>query len=413
MSIKTLLNKICKLKSFVFTKIVLTENEEIEIYIKPRSNSRPKCSKCAKICSRRGVLPSRRYEFIPIWGLKVFFVYAPRRVKCKKCGVKVEQLPWSRGKEHMTVYYKCFLSFWSKHLSWQVVAIIFNTSWNSVYRAVEYVVDYGMKNRSLKGIQAIGVDEIYWSKKKKYITLVYQLDEECRRLLYVASGRTTASLLGFFRLIRKTGCQQIEFVCSDMWQPYIRIIERLCPNALHILDPFHIISSIQKAVDEVRATEAKSLMAKGVDILKNTRWLILKKPEDLKEEASVKLKELTKINMKTVRAYLLKEEFRQFWDYTYAACAEKFLNSWCNKVMRSKIEPLKKKIKKIRQHKYLILNWFIARKRYSSGIVEGFNNKAKLTIKKAYGFRTVKALKIALFHQLGELPEPEFTHRFW
>ena len=118
-------------------------------------------------------------------------------------------------------------------------------------------------------------------------------------------------------------------------------------------------------------------------------------------------------NLKSVRAYLLKEDFQQFWKYTSPVWAEKFLDAWCTRVMRSQIEPMKTQAKSIRKHKQLILNWFRAKKLFNSGIVEGLNCKAKLTIRKAYGFRTFRGLEIALYHQLGALPEPQLAHEFW
>ncbi len=108
----------------------------------------------------------------------------------------------------------------------------------------------------------------------------------------------------------------------------------------------------------------------------------------------------------------MKEDFDGFWDYVSPAWAGKFLDRWCTRVMRSKLEPMKKVAKTIRAHKPLILNWFKAKKAVSSGVVEGFNNKAKVTTKKAYGFRTYRAAEIALYHALGKLPTPPMTHRF-
>ena len=127
----------------------------------------------------------------------------------------------------------------------------------------------------------------------------------------------------------------------------------------------------------------------------------------------MKLSELLQYNLQSVRSRLMREDFQRFWEYLYPACAAKFLDEWCTRTMRSKIEPMKKVAKTLRRHRELILNWFRAEGAISAGIVEGFNNKAKLTMRKAYGFRTEKAIEIALYHQLGDRPEPEFTHEFW
>ena len=147
-------------------------------------------------------------------------------------------------------------------------------------------------------------------------------------------------------------------------------------------------------------------------LLKKTRWLLLKRPENLNEKQELKLGELLKYNLSSVKAYLLKEEFQQFWTYTRAFWAGKFLDRWITKVMRSRIEPMKKEARSIRKHKDLILNWFRAKKQFSSGVVEGLNTKVKVTMRKSYGFRTYKSVRIALFHALGNLPEPPETHRF-
>ena len=125
------------------------------------------------------------------------------------------------------------------------------------------------------------------------------------------------------------------------------------------------------------------------------------------------LAEALAYNLRTVRSYLMKEEFQFFWQYKSAAWAGKFLDQWCNRTMRSRIEPMKDVARMLRRHRPLILNWFLAKKAFSCGVVEGLNNKAKLTTKKAYGFSTYKMLEIALYHTLADLPEPDFTHEFF
>ena len=147
-------------------------------------------------------------------------------------------------------------------------------------------------------------------------------------------------------------------------------------------------------------------------VLKHSRWLLLKRRENLTQNQEVKLRDLLQYNLKSVRAYLLKEDFDGFWEYVSPAWAGKFLDRWCTRVMRSKIEPMKKVAKTMRAHKPLILNWFKAKKALSSGVVEGLNNKAKVTTRKSYGFRTYRGVEIALYHALGNLPTPPMTHRF-
>ena len=147
-------------------------------------------------------------------------------------------------------------------------------------------------------------------------------------------------------------------------------------------------------------------------VLKNSRWCLLKRWENLTEKQEAKLINLLRYNLKSVRAYLLKEDFNGFWEYVSPAWAEKFLDRWCTRVMRSRIEPMKKVARTIRHHKPLILNWFKAKKAFSSGVVEGLNNKAKVTTRTSYGFRTYHGAEIALYHALGDLPVPTMTHRF-
>jgi transposase len=169
-----------------------------------------------------------------------------------------------------------------------------------------------------------------------------------------------------------------------------------------------------KALDEVRAGESRRMASEArTPLLKKSRWLLLKREENLKEEQRFRLRDLLRYNLKTVRAYLLKEAFQQLWEYSSPAWAGKFLDEWCRQTMRSRIEPMKKIARSLRQHRELILNYFRAQKLISSGVVEGLNNKAKVTMRKSYGFRTYRVLELALYHSLGKLPEPESTHDFF
>ena len=290
----------------------------------------------------------------------------------------------------------------------------FHTTWDKVCHAVEYVVTWGLANRQLGPIAAIGVDEIQYAKGYKYLTLVYQIEEGCTRLLWVGKERTVQSFEQFFTMIDEPLSEGIQYVCSDMWRPYLKVIKERCSNAINILDRFHIVAKMNDALDDVRAAEARRLARDGYQpLLKKSRWCILKRKSNLTSSQRFRLRDLLHYNLKTARAYLLKEDFQQFWDYNSPAWAAKFLDDWCTKVMRSRIEPMKKVANTLRSHRDLIINYFRAKKMFSSGIVEGLNNKAKVTMRKAYGYRTFRVAEISLYHTLGKLPEPQMAHRFY
>ena len=411
----TILNQCHRFPGFVYqgARFSTDHQKTIEVRVRPRRGSAAVCSGCHQPCPGYDHLDERRFEFIPLWGFLVFFLYRMRRVNCQQCGVVVEAVPWGSGKHHLTKVYMQFLAHWARKLSWKEVAESFQTSWEKVCDAVEYVVQWGLEHRTLGPIFAIGVDEIQYAKGHKYLTLVYQIDD-LTRLLWVGKERTVETLQGFFSMIGPELSSQIEFVCSDMWKPYLRVIREKCSQALHILDRFHIVAKMNNALDEVRASEARHMAAAGHEpLLKKTRWCLLKRKQNLTGEQRFRLRDLLRFNLKTVRAYLLKEDFQQFWEYESPAWAGKFLTDWCGQAMRSRIEPIKKIARMLRSHRELILNYFQAQKLFSSGIIEGLNNKAKLTMRKSYGFRTFRVTELALYHTLGKLPEPELTHRFY
>jgi transposase len=416
MQLKTILNRVERNKSFVYGKAKWVEgaaSPTIEVPIRARANSRPLCSGCGQARPGYDRQPARRFEFVPLWQISVFFVYALRRVSCPECGVKVEQVPWSDGKSTLTKSYRWFLAGWARRLSWKQVAEAFHSSWDQVRSAVDYAVRWGLWHRDVSGVQSIGVDEVQWQRGHKYLTLVYQIDAGCKRLLWIGQERREESLRKFFELLGWKVLPTLRYICSDMWQPYLDVIAEQAQGAIHILDRFHIMAKMNKALDEVRAGEARQLKADGYEpVLKHSRWCLLKRPENRTPKQTVKLKELLKYNLQSVRAFLQREDFQRFWEYESPAWAGKFLDEWCARVMRSKLEPMKKVASTLRNHRQLILNWFEARGTVSAGVVEGMNNKVKLTTRKAYGFRTIDAVKLALYHNLGALPEPEFTHRF-
>ncbi len=242
MRLITVLNRCTKFKRFVFEASRFDEHGRIMVSLRPRKNSRAACNGCSRVV--------------------------------------VEQVPWSTGKHHLTDIYRCFLAQWAKKLSWAEVARSFRTSWGKVYHSVQYVVEYGIAHRRLDQVTALGVDEIQYRKGHHFLTLVYQIDTHRRRLLWLGEKRTKKTLDGGFTELEQehqrqqeaagveepaSFLDQIAFICTDIWKAYLNVIGQRLPAAVHILDRFHIMQHFSKALDKVRAEEARRLKAEGKD----------------------------------------------------------------------------------------------------------------------------------------------------
>jgi transposase len=422
LQVKTILNRIQAFVGFVYQDVRLCAGlgsaEQIEITVVPHGGIRGRCSACRRPAPGYDRLAERRWLFVPLWGIPTWFRYAPRRVECAEHGVAVEYIPWSDGKRPVTRAMMGFLARWARRLSWRETAQVFQTSWEAVYRSVEWFVEWGLEHRQLNGVTSIGVDEIHWghgTKADNFLTVIYQIDAGCRRLLWIGKRRSEKTLREGLKALGPDVVKGLRFVCSDMWKPYLNVLAAEVGQALHVLDRFHITMHMNQAVDEVRRAEGTRLKAKSNEEakrLKNMRWPLLRKGSRVRGEARKKLNALLASKLNTARAWELKEAFLHFWKYKSPIWAGAFLDCWCHRAMRSRLEPMQKVARMLRNHEELLLNWFRAKGELSSGAVEGLNNKIRVITRRSYGFRTFKAMQIALYHTLGRLPEPESTHRF-
>lgn len=423
LKVKTLLNVVQPFVGFVYDDIRLRGQRAgrpacLEVRLRPHEQVAPRCSRCRQPAPGYDQLPERRWLFVPLWGLVVWFRYAVRRVDCPRDGVVVEYVPWSEGKRPVTVTMMCFLSQWARRLSWRETARAFQTSWECVYRSVEWFVQWGLAHRKLAGIQAIGVDEIHWGRGRRadrFLTVIYQIDQHCRRLLWVGRRRTQATLRRGLAALGAEVVSGLRFVCSDMWQPYLKVMADQAAQALHVLDRFHITLHLNQALDETRRAESGHLRAAGLaqaERLKHMRWKLLRRASRVRGRAKRELGRLLCTHLATARAWALKDLFEHFWTYKSVRGASEFLGFWTWRALRSRIEPMRRVARMLRGHQELLLNWFRAKGEISSGAVEGLNNKIRVVTRRAYGFRTYAAMEIALYHTLGRLPEPQLTHRF-
>jgi transposase len=414
------LNAIQRFAGFIYQQVRMECGEGkaayIEITLAAHRGIPGRCSQCRQPAPSYDRMPERSWLHVPLWGIPTWFRYAPRRVRCGEHGVVVEHIPWNEGKRPITCAMMGFLARWGRRLSWRETAHVFQTSWEAVYRSVEWFVQWGLAQRVLQGVEAIGIDEIHWGRGKKadhFLTVIYQIDAGCRRLLWVGKRRTQATLRQGLQVLGPEVVGGLRFVCSDMWKPYLQVVARQVGHACHVLDRFHIANHLNQAVDQVRRAESSRLRDAGqAERLKHTRWALLRRGSRVRGRARQKLNALLTSKLATARAWELKETFAHFWTYKSLTWAQAFLDYWCSRALRSRLEPMNRVARTLRRHEPLILNWFRAKGEISSGTVEGLNNKIRVVTRRSYGFRTYKAMEIALYHTLGKLPEPESTHRF-
>ena len=235
MLIESIVRKTLGLKRHCVKKVT-EQADHLIVHLIPDSRHRMICSCCGKKAPGYDTLKTRRWKHVPLWGIAVDLEYAPRRVACPDCGIKVEAIPWSQGKSPLSAPLSLVLATWAKIVAWKVVGNLFGFHWNTVRKAVKDVVDYGLRHRDLDNLRQIGIDEISRKKGHVYHTQVYDLIE--KRLLWSGEDRSSETLEAFFDELGKQHCDQIEAVCCDMWAPHVDVIKARLPNALLVFDKF-------------------------------------------------------------------------------------------------------------------------------------------------------------------------------
>jgi transposase len=307
-------------------------------------------------------------------------------VACPAHGIGVEHIPWNQGKRRVTTAMMGFLARWARRMSWRETARTFHTSWETVYHSVEWCVTWGLAHRQLAAVTAIGIDEIHWAKGKgadRFLTVIYQIDRHCRRLLWVGPRRTQATLRQGLAALGPSVLGGLRFVASDMWKPYLTVIAAQVGHALHVLDRFHITMHLNQAVDQVRRGERTRLGAAPIAArLKKMRWTLLRRGSRVRGHARTKLNALLSSQLATARAWMLKNSFEHFWTYKSFVWGGAFLDYWTARALRSRLEPMKRVARMLRSHEALLLNWFKAKGEIPTGPVEGLNNKVRVVTRR-------------------------------
>jgi transposase len=385
--IETFLRRQLGLKAHTVTKVEETDRHMI-VDIDRLGRHLLRCGVCRQRCRKvHSVGKVREWRDLSMRKLPLKLRYRPRRVRCPRCGIRVEDFPWAEPWARVTTTLSNAVAVLARELSWQGTGRQYGLNWKSVATIVKRAVQYGLRHRKRPPVHVIGIDEVSRRKGQVYLTVVYDLER--RVLLWVGDDRTEEAVRPFFtKEMGLRRCRTLRVVCMDMWAAYAKLVGEHAPNAQILFDRFHIVKHLNEAVDAARRELWRQLTAKERTTFKGTRWLLLKNPWNLKDNQKERLSTLVRWNAPLVRAWYLKEAFQLFWTYKQPWRAQQHLSKWIHSAMRSKLEPFKKFAQMLRSHLDGILPW--TKIRISNGAVEGMNNKIKSISHRSFGFRTAE-----------------------
>jgi transposase len=391
------------LKSHYVAKVEET-SEEIVAEVQEVRNHLPRCGECGRQTGRtKGRLAKRRWKDLKIRDRPLILAYAPRRVVCPECGVRVERVPWADRYSRVTKGLARAVAELSRRTDLSTVAGHYGINWKTVAGILHRVVDWGLALRRRKPLHVIGLDEVSRKKGHRYLTLVYDLERG--ELVWVGKDRTAETVGSFFDELGPRRCQGLQAVSLDMWRPYIDTVKARAPQATLCFDRFHVVRHLNEAVDEVRRSLVRKLADPQKALVKGTRFVLLKNPWNLTPSQKQSLSALVRSNSPLSRAWYLKEDFQKFWDYARERRAERHLRHWLWWASHSRLKPFQEFAKMVRKHLRGILAW--TKMRITNGALEGMNNKVKLVSHRSFGFRNDERYIEAIYHNCGNLPLPD------
>ncbi len=403
MRLENCIRRWLKLKAHRVVTVRETAGELIA-EIEPLRGRLPRCGCCGqKVRRTKGRMPPRRWRDLKIRTLSLILSYTPRRVVCPTCGVRVEQAPWAERWSRVTRALARAVAELSRRTDLSTVAGHFGIGWKTVASVIRRVVAWGLVRRRKKPLRILGIDEVSRKKGHKYLTLVYDLERG--QLIWIGKDRTKETLGRFFDELGKRRSRNLQAVCMDMWAPYYDVVRLRAENATICFDRFHVVKHLNKAVDEVRRALVRKLSGPQKDLIKGTRFVLLKNPWNHTPKQKRALHALVRSNSPLSRAWYLKEDFQRFWDYVREHPARRHLKAWLWWASHSRLAPFQEFARMIRDHLDGILAWTTLR--ISNGALEGMNNKVKLVSHRSYGFRNDQRYIEAIYHNCGKLPLPE------
>lgn len=373
----------------------------VEVFVGHPAGQRFSCPECGRELGVYDHQAERVWRHLDSCQFLTYLHARPPRVSCPEHGVRQVALPWAQAGSRFTHLFEALAIDVLLAANVKKAAAILRITWDEAWHLMERAVLRGRAAKNDDVPRQIGIDEKAIAKGHRYMTLVCDLEEAT--VEYIGEDRKEASLAAYFEAFPQESREKIEAISLDMWPAYINACRDKVPGAGEkmVFDRFHIMRHVVDAVDKVRKQEHKALMKAGDDTLARSKYLWLTNPENMTDKARARFDELRAAELKTGRAWALKEALRELWGYTSATWAAKFWKRWYFWATHSRLTPMIAAAKLIARHLPNVLTYFTHR--ITNAVAEGLNSKIATVQKRACGYRNPNHFKIAVYFHCGGL----------
>lgn len=355
-----------------------------------------RCSYCQSPNVIRHGAEERTVRTVPIGGKPVELRLPVPRLGCRNCGrVRQAAIRFARPFRRFSQAFERYALSLLSHMTIQAVANHLRVGWDSIKALFKRHLQTRFAQPKLKKLKRLAIDEISIGHGHRYLTVV--LDLVTGAVVFIGQGKGADALIPFWKRLTAAHAK-IEAIATDMSPAYIFAVRENLPKALHVFDHFHVVKLFNdRLADFRRELQREAEGPLGKKVLKGTRWLILKNPENLDEDKGerTRLEEALRINQPLATAYYMKEEFRHFWEQDNLVEAARFLDDWCRRAEASTLSVLKKMASAFQMHRTGLLNYH--RCSISTGKLEGVNNKIKTLQRQAYGYRDQEFFQLRIY----------------
>jgi transposase len=361
------------------------DKKRLDIEIDFKTGGRFACAECGKAdCSVHDTV-KKTWRHLNFFQHQAFLHARVPRIDCPNCGVRLVTVPWARPGSGFTLLFEAFVMTLVKGMPVATAARLVGEHDTRLWRVIQHYVGEAVARMDLADLRRVAIDETAAKRGHNYITLFVDID--ARKVVYVAEGKDADTVARFADHVddHNSDASRIKEVCIDMSSAYISGVDYNLTEAEITFDKFHAVKLVNDAVDQVRRAESRERPE-----LKHSRYLWLKNERRLSVEQLTALAELTRMHLKTARAYRLRLAFQEIYNAPSLDWGELIFDRWYGWAIRSRLEPMKKAARTLKQHREGVLRWFDSK--IANGLIEGINSLVQAAKAKARGYRSLRNL---------------------